>query len=89
MGAFSALRNERIEQTLDLMMLTALSPRRLVIGKLLAQAVKLTTLCAAIAPFLAMSFLIGGVDFVTIILSLAGLFLSSLWRAPWACSSPP
>ena len=42
LGAFSALRNERLEQTLDLITLTALSPRRVVIGKLLAQAVKLT-----------------------------------------------
>jgi hypothetical protein len=84
MGAFSALRNERMEQTLDLMMLTALSPRRVVVGKLLAQAVKLTTLFAAVAPFLAMSFLIGGVDFVTIILSLAALFVASLWMSALA-----
>ena len=81
MGAFSALRNERMEQTLDLMMLTALSPRRVVVGKLLAQAVKLTTLCAAIAPFLAMSFLIGGVDFVTILLALGAVFVASLWMS--------
>ncbi len=30
-GAFSALRNERMEQTLELMTLTTLSPRRVVI----------------------------------------------------------
>lgn len=81
MGAFSALRNERVEQTLDLMMLTALSPRRLVIGKLLAQGVRLTTLFAAIAPFVAMSFLLGGVDFVTIIVALTLLFIASLWMS--------
>ena len=79
LGAFSALRNERLEQTLELMTLTELSPRRIVIGKLLAQAVKLATLFAAIAPFVAMSFLLGGIDFVTIVLSLAGVFLWSLW----------
>ena len=38
LGAFSALRHERIEQTLELITLTALSPRRVVVGKLLAQA---------------------------------------------------
>ena len=38
LGAFSALRNERLEQTLELITLTALSSRRVVIGKLLAQA---------------------------------------------------
>jgi len=79
LGAFSTLRNERMEQTLELITVTALSPRRIVIGKLLAQAVKLATLFAAIAPFIAMSFLLGGIDFVTILISLAVLFMWSLW----------
>ena len=79
LGAFSALRNERLEQTLELITLTELSPRRIVVGKLLAQGVKLATIFAAIAPFVAMSFLLGGIDFVTIVLSLAGVFLWSLW----------
>jgi hypothetical protein len=81
-GAFSALRNERLEQTLELITLTALSPRRVVIGKLLAQSVKLATLFAAIAPFITMSFLLGGIDFVTIVVSLVVLFM---WSA-WACA---
>jgi hypothetical protein len=80
-GAFSALRNERMEQTLELITVTALSPRRVVIGKLLAQAVKLITLFAALAPFIAMSFLLGGVDFVTILLSLGIVFMWSVWTA--------
>ena len=79
LGAFSALRNERMEQTLELITLTALSPRRVVIGKLLAQGVKIATLFAAMAPFLAMSFLLGGIDFVTILLSLAVVSMWSLW----------
>jgi hypothetical protein len=80
-GAFSALRNERMEQTLELITLTALSPRRVVIGKLLAQGVKLATLFAAMAPFIAMSFLLGGIDFVTILVSLLILFMWSLWAS--------
>jgi hypothetical protein len=78
-GAFTALRNERTEQTLDLITLTALSPRRVVVGKLLAQGVKLATLFAAMAPFVAMCFLLGGVDLVTILVTLAVLFMWSLW----------
>ena len=78
-GAFSALRNERLEQTMDLITVTSLSAREVVIGKLLAQAVKLLTLFAGIAPFVAMSFLLGGIDFVTIIVSLAAAFFGSLW----------
>jgi hypothetical protein len=79
LGAFGALRRERIEQTFDLITLTALSSRRVVVGKLMAQAVRLTTLFAAMAPFVAMSFLLGGIDFVTIAISLAVLFMASLW----------
>lgn len=79
LAAFSALRNERMEQTLELITLTALSPRRIVLGKLLAQAVKLATLFAGVAPFITMSFLLGGIDFVTILVALLALFMASLW----------
>jgi hypothetical protein len=81
LGAFSALRNERLEQTFELITVTALSPRRVVIGKLLAQAVKLATLFAGLAPFIAMSFLLGGIDFGTILVSLLVLFMWSLWAS--------
>ena len=40
---------------------------------------KLATLFAGIAPFIAMSFLLGGIDFVTILVSLLVLFMWSLW----------
>lgn len=79
LGAFNALRTERMEQTLELITVTALSPRRVVVGKLLSQVVKLATFFAVMAPFIAMSFLLGGVDFVTILLSLVVLFLWSTW----------
>jgi hypothetical protein len=81
LGAFNALRFERMEQTFDLIAVTALSPRRIVIGKLLAQGVKLATLFAAIAPFIAMSFLLGGIDFFTILISVLVLFLWSMWAS--------
>src|SRR5688572_29651157 len=80
-GAFSTLRNERLEQTLDLISLTTLSARQIVVGKLLAQGVKLVTFFAVMAPFVATSFLLGGVDFVTILLALVTVFLWSMWVA--------
>jgi hypothetical protein len=80
-GAFNTLRTERLEQTLELMTLTALTPRRVVIGKLLAHVVKLVTLFAAMAPFIAMSFLLGGIDFVTILVLMSVIFLWSVWMA--------
>jgi hypothetical protein len=79
LGAFNTLRNERLEQTFDLIALTALTPRKIIVGKLLAQAVKLGTLFAGMAPFVATSFLLGGVDFVSICISLALVFTLSVW----------
>jgi hypothetical protein len=79
LGTLNALRNERTERTLDLVTLTTLSTRKIVIGKLLAQAVKLLTLFAGLAPFIATGFLLGGIDLVTILVALAALFLWSLW----------
>ena len=78
-GASAALRNERLEQTMDLITVTSLSARKVIIGKLLAQAVKLATLFAGMAPFVATSFLLGGIDFVSIVVSLAIVFFVSVW----------
>src|SRR5215475_487841 len=79
LATMGALRSEKMERTFDLITLTTLSPRRIVVGKLTAQGVKLVTLFAGAAPFIATGFLLGGIDFVTIIVSLTGLFLLSLW----------
>lgn len=79
LGAFNALRTERSDHTLDLITQTALTPRRIVVGKLLTQGVKLVILFAGLAPFVAMSFLLGGVDLQTILMGLAVLFLWSMW----------
>jgi hypothetical protein len=79
LGAFNGLRNERVDQTFDLITQTALTPRRIVIGKLITQGVKLIILFAGLAPFMAMSFLLGGIDLLTILLSLGMLFLWSMW----------
>jgi len=79
LGAFSALRTERSDHTLDLITQTSLTPRRIVLGKLLTQGVKLVILFAGLAPFVAMSFLLGGVDLLTILVGLAVLFLWSMW----------
>ena len=78
-GASNALRSERLEQTIDLISVTSLSTRKVIVGKLLAQAVKLATLFAGMAPFVATSFLLGGIDFVTIVVTLAIVFFVSLW----------
>ncbi|HEX5070254.1 MAG TPA: hypothetical protein VFV78_08555 [Vicinamibacterales bacterium] len=79
LAAFTTLRQERVEQTLELITLTSLSSRRIIVGKLLAQSVKLLTLFAAVAPFLTMSFLLGGIDLTTIAIGLVAVYMASLW----------
>ena len=78
-GTFSALRSERADQTLDLITQTALSPRSIVVGKLMTQWIKLLTLFAGLSPFVTISFLLGGIDLQTILISLAALFAWSMW----------
>jgi len=78
-GTFSTLRTEKADQTLDLITQTSLTPRRIVFGKLLTQWVKLTTLFAGMAPFIAMSFLLGGIDLLTILVALTVLFMWAMW----------
>ena len=78
-ATFSALRNERADQTLDLITQTALSPRSIVVGKLITQWIKLLMLFAGLAPFITISFLLGGIDLQTILISLAVLFMWSMW----------
>jgi hypothetical protein len=79
LGAFNALRTEKSDLTLDLITQTALTPRRIVVGKLMTQGVKIVIIFAGLAPFVAMSFLLGGVNLQTILISLVVLFMWSLW----------
>jgi hypothetical protein len=79
LSAFHALRNERVDQTLDLITQTTLTARNIVTGKILTQWVKLILLFAGLAPFMTMSFLLGGIDLTTILVSLAILFMWSMW----------
>src|SRR5688572_22515281 len=79
LGAFSALRSERADQTFDLITQTSLSPRGIVIGKLMTQWVKLLTLFSGLAPFITISFLLGGIDLQTILVCLIVLFMWSMW----------
>jgi hypothetical protein len=78
-GTFTALRSERVDQTLDLITQTTLSPRSIVIGKLMTQWIKLLTLFAGLSPFITISFLLGGIDLQSILFSLALLFMWSMW----------
>jgi hypothetical protein len=79
LGAFNALRTEKSDNTLDLITQTALTPLRIVVGKLMTQGVKIVIIFAGLAPFVAMSFLLGGVNLQTIGIALLVLFVWALW----------
>jgi hypothetical protein len=61
-GAFRSLLNERDQFTFDMLSITTLSPRQIVIGKLLSAFVQLLIYYSAVAPFIAFASLLPGFD---------------------------
>lgn len=77
-GTFRAVVLERNEDTWDLVDLTGLGPRRILRGLLMANLVQAQLYAAALAPFLAMAYLLRGLDlmsigFALIVIPLAGV----------------
>ncbi|MFC1588609.1 ABC transporter permease, partial [Planctomycetota bacterium] len=89
-GAFQLFRQERDGKTYELLMMTTLHPRQIVRGKLICAIVQLSLLYSVITPFMAFSYLLKGIDILTIIflctltflyavlLCMFGLMLSAL-----------
>ena len=78
LGTFRAVVLERNEDTWDLVDLTGMGPRRILRGLLMANLVQAQLYAAALAPFLAMAYLLRGLDlfsiaFALIIVPLAGV----------------
>ncbi len=88
--AFRSLIAEREDNTWDVLSISTLSPRQIVIGKMLNSVVQLFLYYSAIAPFIAFTSLLEGFDFaqtifmmtmalvISMSLSMYGLFLSVL-----------
>lgn len=74
----SAIVSEKERQTYDLLIITALSAREIVLGKLNAILVFLALLILATLPFQTMAFVFGGVAFTDILLATLLLMLSAL-----------
>jgi hypothetical protein len=77
-GTFRAVVLERNEDTWDLVDLTGMGPRRILRGLLMANLVQAQLYAAALAPFLAMAYLLRGLDlfsiaFALVIVPLAGV----------------
>lgn len=77
-AAFVAMGSEWEENTYDLLVLSNLKPRQIVIGKLLAAGTQALLIYSAFGPFLVFAFLLGGVDLLAILVVLAASMLLSL-----------
>lgn len=86
-AAFVAMGSEWEENTYDLLVISDLRPRQIVLGKLLASGVQALLLYSAFAPFLVFAFLLGGVDLVPILVVLGVSMLLSLCLAATAIAS--
>lgn len=71
--AFGAVIRERNEDTWDLVDLTGIRPRSVVLGMLATSLVQAAVVGAGLAPFLVLSYLLRGVDFGLLLLAIIGL----------------
>lgn len=75
--AFQSMGGEWEENTYDLLVISDLRPRQLVLGKTLAAVVQALLFLSAFLPFLVSTFLLGGVDLLSIGAVIAGTMLLS------------
>ena len=66
---------ERNDQNVDLLFVTTIRPRAIVLGKIVSAIVLAVLLYAACMPFMTFTYLLRGIDLPTIFLSLAASFL--------------
>ena len=77
-SAFRSLASEREDGTFELLSITSLSSRQIVTGKLGSAILQMLVYYSALAPCIAFTYLLRGVDIVTILLVLSYTFLASL-----------
>ena len=77
-AAFRSLAAEREDNTYDLLTITTLKPWQIISGKLGSSVVQMAVYYSAIAPCLAFTYLLRGIDVPTIVMLLLYAFLGSL-----------
>ncbi|QDU25717.1 hypothetical protein ETAA8_07870 [Anatilimnocola aggregata] len=77
-ASFRSLAAELEDGTFDLLSITALSARQIVTGKLGSSVLQMLVYYSALAPCIAFTYLLRGIDVVTIALMLTYTFLASL-----------
>lgn len=77
-GAFRSLASEREDGTYELLSITTLSPRQIVSGKLGSAVLQMLVYLSAVAPCLAFTYMLRGIDAPTILYVISWFFLGSL-----------
>lgn len=77
-AAYRSLASEREDGTFDLLSITTLSSRQIVSGKLGSAVLQMIVYYSALSPCIAFTYLLRGIDIVTIMLFLVYTFLASL-----------
>ncbi|MCO6455990.1 MAG: hypothetical protein J5I93_11890 [Pirellulaceae bacterium] len=77
-SAFRSLAAEREDGTFELLSITTLSARQIVLGKLGSSLMQMLVYYSALSPCIAFTYLLRGIDIVTILLVLVYTFLASL-----------
>ncbi len=76
--AFRSLASEQEENTYDLLSITTLNTGRIITGKLTSAIVQMIVFLSAVSPCIAFTFLLRGVDALTVAVLLGYLVLTSL-----------
>jgi hypothetical protein len=76
--AFRSLAGEREDRTFELLSITTLKPRQIVGGKLGSAVVQMVVYFSAISPCLAFTYMLRGIDVLTIVFILLYSFMASL-----------
>ena len=77
-SAFRSLASEKEDGTYELLSITALNSRQIVTGKLGSSILQMIVYYSALAPCIVFTYLLRGVDIITIILLLFYTFLGSI-----------
>jgi hypothetical protein len=78
-AAFQSLAAERHEGTFDLLSITTLSSRQIVLGKLSSALLQMLVYYSALAPCIAFTYLLPGIDIITIVMLLVEVFAISIF----------
>jgi hypothetical protein len=76
--AFRSLAGEREDRTFELLSITTLWPRQIVSGKLASAVVQMLVYLSAVSPCLTFTYMLRGIDVVSIVFILVYLFAGSL-----------